>query len=349
MNDKTLHIKWPSIEGFHNVRKTLTHYPELTNGDSKVVYRGKVKLHGCNSAIQFHDGVPYAQSRIQVLGTVEDLEKGNDNAGFRRWMHQYKKALVTKAKKHSALGDKYQFCICGEWAGPGIQKGCAIHKIAKPIFAIFAVITTNAEETNFISEPDEITSALADLLDQIPEMYVLPWETEKITVDWANSVEQLQSVADLFNKEVERVENCDPWVKKTFGIEGTGEGLVYYPVSKRHVSRDDFSNLAFKAKGEKHKVVKAKKSVQVDPEEAASAKAFTELVVTEARLEQGLAEACNNQVEKKNLGKFIGWICKDVQKECQDELEASSLNWKLVVRAVSTKAREWFLLKFESE
>jgi hypothetical protein len=345
------HIKWPSITSFHNVRKTLVKYPELTNGDSRVVYRGKVKLHGSNSSIQFYKGLPYAQSRTQVLGDLKDLSKGNDNAGFRRWAYQYKEVFTTEAKKYLDLGPDYQFCIWGEWVGRGIQKGCAIHQV-NPVFAVFAIMETgvknNEQLTKLITEPSLIKLALKNLLIQIPEIYVLPWEDGEITVDWTDSVEQLQSVVDLFNKEVERVESCDPWVKKTFGIEGTGEGLVYYPVSSRHNSRDDFSNLGFKAKGDKHKVVKTKKAVQVDPEVAASMLAFAEMVCTEARLEQGVTEACSGAYEQKCIGKFIGWVASDIHKECEAELQAAGLKWRSTAKVVVNYARSWYMKKIET-
>lgn len=589
------HVKWPRIVSFHNVRKTVNQYPELTNGDSKVVYRSKIKLHGTNSAIQFHDGVPYAQSRTQVLGSAEDLEKGNDNAGFRRFLHQHKKALVAQAEAFKDTGTT--MTVFGEWAGclehstkilladgttksigkivnnkleaevlsynletqrfepkkiigwlkrndannwltidikrrkrggkehrlvitdnhivfvkrngsiqevpagdlkvgdilltpgkrvsyhqiqfmmgsllgdssfnsyghfvtghseksqkdyldfiqrllkeivsnvtsklsgygssmtqistvyyklpeclrniskinwvsqtpmsglietpiisikkgnpysenwrkarydievednhnfiangmlvhnSGIQKGCAIHKVDKPIFAVFAMIESDTEfegQTRIWTEPSVISLALSFLLDQVPEMHILPWETEEMTVDWTDSTEKLQSVVDVLNKEVERVEACDPWVKKTFGIEGVGEGLVYYPVSSRHNSRDDFSNLGFKAKGDKHRVVKTKKAVQVDPEVAASMLAFADLVCTEARLEQGVTEACNGEYSQKKIGPFIGWVASDIRKECEAELQAAGLKWKPTAKVVTNYARSWYLKKIET-
>jgi hypothetical protein len=35
---------------------------------------------------------------------------------------------------------------------------------------------------------------------------------------------------DEMNKLVEAVDTEDPWVKETFGVTGTGEGVVWYPV-----------------------------------------------------------------------------------------------------------------------
>jgi hypothetical protein len=35
---------------------------------------------------------------------------------------------------------------------------------------------------------------------------------------------------DEMNRLVEAVDTEDPWVKETFGVTGTGEGVVWYPV-----------------------------------------------------------------------------------------------------------------------
>jgi hypothetical protein len=70
-------------------------------------------------------------------------------------------------------------------------------------------------------------------------------------------------------------------------------------------------------------------------------------VLTEARLEQGARAVAGGDLvfEKKNLGAFIGRVCKDVEKETGDELAAANLAWKEVQKAVSDAARVWFLAK----
>lgn len=67
---------------------------------------------------------------------------------------------------------------------------------------------------------------------------------------------QLQAAADAINQMVEEVEKTDPWVKDNFDIEGVGEGLVMYPQVEDIVTRDRYTQLIFKAKGEKHQVVR---------------------------------------------------------------------------------------------
>ena len=323
-------VKWPSIESFHHIRRAVDKYPHILNGESKVIYRPKVKLHGTNSAIQITKDSIYPQSRTTILN------ESHDNAGFAAWINSNKEAIQESTKTLQGL------TIFGEWVGPGVNKGCAIHQINQKILAVFAVIDTTADaDKNFLADPGELNQLLAGLLSSVSDIYILPWYGQAVEVDWALPAEELESVVDSINQEVDKVESCDPWVKNNFSIEGTGEGLVYYPISHAHLGRDMFSTLAFKAKGEKHKVVKTKKAVQLSPEQASSINEFVELTVTPARLEQGLTEV--GERDPKLTGKFIGWVCQDVNKECQAELEASGLDWKNVSKAVANKARQWFL------
>ena len=323
-------ISWPSIEGFHNVRKTTHKYPELLNGNSTVVYRKKCKLHGSNAAIQCHlDGTIVAQSRTQ------ELVNGNDNAGFARWVKETEESW--KAVAENSLGG---FLIYGEYIGNGIQKGVAVCQIPTKSFCVFAACPLDNPEI-LIVEPEELERIVGGILN----VYVIPWHGASFSVDWDMTSEELEPVIEELNQEVLKVEACDPFVKQVFGIEGIGEGLVCFNVSKEHTGRKCFSDLAFKAKGEKHQVVKVKAPVQADPEVANSINEFVDMVLTEARLEQGAVTVNNGSQEfdKKNIGQFLGWISKDVEKETKDELEASELEWKPVAKVLVEKARSWYL------
>lgn len=98
----------------------------------------------------------------------------------------------------------------------------------------------------------------------------------------------------------------------------------------------------FKAKGEKHRVARQKKPAQIDPEVAASSDDFVSMMVTPARLEQGLTEAIGGELLMTRMGKFLQWIAADVRKESVAELEAGGLVWKQVGRAVGVAAKTWF-------
>jgi hypothetical protein len=319
-------VNFPDIEGFHNIVKFTKAYPE--HATRPIAYRGKIKIHGSNAGIRLVGGEVGAQSRTQIV-TPE-----SDNAGFARWVkscESYWKSL--------SIG--LDCTVYGEWCGPGIMKGTAINQIPKKAFVVFAIDlkikVDGEEETVFMSDPVAIEKLLGDRPDDV---YVLPWYGDAFTVDFKNEA-NLRKTADMLNAVVEEIEPCDPWVKKVFGIEGTAEGIVYYPDT---VSRDIVRNFMFKAKGDKHRVVKVKEAVQIDPEIAASVDGFVTMFVTEARLEQGLA-AIGGSLEMKNVGAFLKWMNQDVLKESSAELEASNLTWEQVQKHVTVATRNWFIQK----
>jgi hypothetical protein len=343
-------IAWPEIESFHNVRKYLRIDPQdwwrakqQMHGTSVVEYKCKVKLHGTNSAIQVHtNGDIVCQSRTGII-TPE-----KDNAGFARWV------MENKEPWHEAMG----YIIYGEWCGKGIQKGVALADLPKKVFAVFAARPLpgdilHGDNGPLIIEPYD----LWHLVENIPDTYVLPWYARipmhgmdtrvdcNVPIDWKQTDEELTKHTNLINDWVMDVEANDPWVEATFGIKGTGEGLVFYPVSTPHLGWEMFSTLCFKAKGEAHKNIATAKPAEVNALAAANAASFVEMVLTEARLEQGATVVSPGIFDQKQTGKFVSWCLADVQKECQDELEASQLTWKDVQKSLSEKARQWYLMK----
>lgn len=345
-------LAWPEIEAFHHIRKFLRVDPgewwrakEQLSGTSTVSYRCKVKLHGTNSAIQIHtDGTIVCQSRTNII-TPE-----NDNAGFARW-------VMSNANMwhNSKDGARAQVIVYGEWIGPGIQKNVAVSEISKKCFAVFAARPLDASDNPLDDilwvEPE----VLEGIVQGIPDTYVLPWYSHpvahgydthmyaQVNVDWRQSDEELTKSTAQINDWVMAIEANDPWVKATFNVDGTGEGLVFYPVSEPHLGWENFQNLCFKAKGEKHKNIKTAAPAQVNAEAAASIDAFVDLVLTSARLEQGATAV--GGYDLKLTGKFLTWCLTDVEKECQDELAASNLTWKEVLKPISEKARAWYLVK----
>lgn len=320
------HIAWPSIEGFHNIRKYFKQCPvESAKFDFPVPYSAKVKLHGTNAAVQCHDdGTVVAQSRETLLVA------GADNAGFAKWVESTKEYWQRRAGS----------CFFGEWVGPGIQSGVAVNQLKRKVFAVFAMV--DLETNQYTVSP----TTLQLLCQDIPDVCVLPWTDFHFTINWKTDSDSfLEKITDSINKKVEEIEACDPWVKEVFGIEGVGEGLVFYPQVERHnYDPEVYQNLMFKAKGEKHRVVKAKAAATVNPETAASADAFVDMVVTEARLLQGVEKAAQG-FDKKLTGAFVAWVLADVQKETESELQASGLTWKDVQKLITDKARKWYLAK----
>lgn len=341
-------IAWPEIQLFHNVKKYSASHPEILNNNGEVEYFAKIKLHGQNHAVQCHeDGRIIPQSR-----TVE-LSVDNDNAGFAKWVKSNEVIWQDKLD-----GKRNNVIIYGEWIGKNVQYGVAAGEVQK-CFVVFA-----ARPLNLFGVPmDDYLWVHPEILEQvvvgIPDTYVLPWHSvspmygtdtkiqAKLTINWNDSDQDLERATTLINKWVSEVEVKDPWIESTFGIKGTGEGLVFYPMSDEHCGATNFTNLSFKAKGEKHKLIATSKPAQVNPETAANASAFVELVLTEPRLAQGASAVAltQNTYEMSLLGKFIKWMEEDVKKECQAELTASNLEFKQVQKLLSDKARNWYLTK----
>jgi hypothetical protein len=313
----TTHVAWGSIELLHNCVRTLTHLHEQGEPFPIVEYRAKVKLHGTNCAVQItsHGIVP--QSRNQLLSVEAD------HKGFARWVD------ATAAYWRSLPVGSVVF---GEWCGPGVEKGMAISQAKTKLFAVFAI----QHDDRMLDDPAEIRAQLP--AGEPEQLHVLPWEGEAFTIDFA-SRPRLDEVARELNDRVANVEREDPWCKRVLGISGLGEGLVLYPLGVADAAKR--SVLMFKAKGDKHRTA-GKRAVQVDATAAASIEDFVALVVTDARLHQGVAQV-GGSFDPKQTGAFVAWIAADVKKESVAELEASGLTWAQTERAVQAAARSWYL------
>lgn len=319
-------IRWPSVELFHNLRRSLV----AIEATPTLKYRAKVKLDGTNGAVQiFPSGKVVAQSRSQIITSKED------NAGFAAWVEMHQEAFSACAKDERVT-------LFGEWCGSGIQRRTAISKIDRKIFAVFAVRLGGLQEESvkWVTLPDEILR----YVPEHPDVYVLPFLGSETVLDFADEKGLEEAIASL-NQTVFELENIDPWVKDTFGVEGIGEGLVLYPAPESMVERRSYTDLLFKVKGLKHQVVKNKKPAQIDPEKARSVDEFVSLFVTSNRCEQGVVEGCNRKLEMAQTGNFLKWVCMDVKKESVAELEVAGLTWKEVSKAVGKAAREWYIAK----
>lgn len=320
----TQHVPWGSIELLHNVVRTLTHLNTLGHPFPVVEYRAKVKLHGSNCAIQITDDGVVAQSRTALLSPDADYK------GFAAWTRAHEAYFATLRRG---------LVVFGEWCGPGVEKGMAISRAERKVFAVFAAQL----DGRVAYEP-------AELRDLVPaagapaELHVLPWEGEPIAIDFG-AREMLDAAAAAINERVAAVEREDPWVKQVFGLSGLGEGLVCYPTrvdgGAPALDPERLAQLMWKAKGEKHRTAGTRAAVQVDASVVASVDELVALMVTEARLEQGLAAVGGR--EPRLTGKFVAWIAADVRKESVAELEASGLSWPQVDKAVQARARAWFL------
>ena len=324
MSESTKHIPWGSIELLHNLVATLGHLNGLGQPFPVVEYRAKVKLHGTNCAVQITGSGVIAQSRTALLSPDADYK------GFAVWVAAQRDYF---ARLPSGL------VVFGEWCGPGIEKGMAISQARTKLFAVFAV---RRDDGIIIHEPEQIR-ALLPAANAPEQLHVLPWEGDPITIKFGDRTD-LERAASVLNTRVAAVEREDPWAKSALGISGLGEGLVFYPVSVDGAApaTERLEQLMFKAKGEKHRTAGTKTAVQVDPSVVASVAEFVALMVTDARLRQGLTEACGGARDPKSTRQFLEWVATDVRKESSAELAASGLSWSDVDKAVQARAREWF-------
>lgn len=339
-----VHLPWPNIESLYNIRKHLKNY----DGEKEYEYRAKVKIHGSNGGVQLsptgsNEKTIIAQSRSKIV-TVDD-----DNMGFAKWVLERGDIFLQIRKNADELGITERITIFGEFCGKNIQKDTSISSIEKNIFAIFAIQIGGREFAKLETDPEKIKHIILGqessfTLRQIQEsgVFILPWLGESYKLNFNDST-ALSKQADVINQTVDAVEENDPWVSETFGINGVGEGIVMYPIinGQTLIDRYDYSNLVFKAKGEKHKVVKTKKAVQLDPEVVNNVNEFCDLMVTENRLEQ-IAQRVG-EFDKKLIGQFIKELSIDVKKESNAELEESNLEWKQVTKEVSNRAKKWWL------
>lgn len=301
-------IPWPKIRHFHDVLFNAIKGAEAKGEDPpQLLYRAKVKLDGTNAGVQvWPDGHIVAQSRGVVL------KESHDNYNFRKWVFENEE-YFSSLKRESA-----HITIFGEWCGQGIQKRTAISKIDRKVFAVFAVQT----EGQIIVDPVDIWHCVVPRRSMPHyDIYIIPWALGYYSLNFANSSE-LQEGLERINQLVADIEQCDPWVKQAFGVDGLGEGVVMYPQSEA-MTRDFFSDFVFKAKGEKHRTVCQEKPAQAEPA-TADIIHFAKLVATEPRLEQALTETCIDGVSLKNVGAFLKWVAMDVQKECARELGSKS-------------------------
>lgn len=322
-------VPWTDIALAHNLRKNFLDNPALATAEATARYRAKVKLHGNNMAIQrCADGTLEVQSRNTILTPQADLD------GFAKWVEGHRAEWLAALEPGTI--------VFGEWCGPGIQGGTALNQLPHRVFAVFAAHRGEADP-GLVVEPLALDALLPQVI--LPGLATLPWYGEPIEIDWRASAADLEAMLATVNAAVAEVEACDPWVAATFGVRGTGEGLVYYPQDFER--RDDIYLRMFKAKGAKHREIKAKVPAQVDPAVAASIEAFVDLVLPQARLDHGVAattpDGATPRFDPKRLGAFLQWIGKDVEKETAAELAASGLDAAKVRKAVTDRARGWYL------
>lgn len=329
-------IKFSKIQNFHSVVKYGKEFIF-----EPVKYRGTVKLHGTNSSVICTPEELIPQSRNRQLSL------DSDNAGFASFILEGKESqkavreMEKIVRSHEKLRDDIPLVFYGEWVGPGIQNGMSINNYENKRWVIFAAKVREGESGRYldIASIDKLHQLLWDSKTEIYSIFEAP--TYELEIDFQKQ-ESLEAAVEKYEKLTQEIEDCCPYGKLS-GFEGMGEGIVWIPITKHSGHQSD---LFFKTKGDKHKVVKRaqRNKSPMDPEVIESVEKFIDYAVTENRLLQGIdyLKEMNHQIEIQSMGHFLKWIGKDVQTECRVELQSNDLKWKQVSKSVGNKARDWF-------
>ncbi len=198
-------------------------------------------------------GQIYAQSRNELLWADKT------HYGFRQFVEARQQFFRALVERHVTRVKGQDVIVFGEWCGKGIMQGAAICSLTKNIFAVFAVQIGE----HVIVEPRDLSQFLFDnehqTKDLTHDIYIIPWATEPMRIDFQH-VTQLEHVVQVLTEHVIAIDKTDPWVREEFGIEGVGEGLVWYPVqSSEPATMRVLSDTLFKTKGPSHAMVKHKR------------------------------------------------------------------------------------------
>ncbi|SMO99494.1 RNA ligase [Thalassovita litoralis] len=314
---------FPSIETFahavHNQNKRV-----LTAGVHPVLYGLKIKLHGTNAAVRIDkNGEITAQSRKR------DLTLDFDNYNFCEWVEENRAYFESLAGAEDII-------IYGEWAGPGVQDTDAINKIDRKMFFPFAV----QKDGKLFTDTYIVEAAFDTYLPRPDTIHILP-HLAYIEVDFGR-VQSIQDAVDEVNEIVEQIAIRDPYVFAKFGIEDAGEGVVGCPIYESGVTRQEFGELSFKAKTQHHRGRKAKAAASGRFELTEDARQMALSYITEARLNQGLNEGLNGELDIRRTGDFLKWMGGDIKKESATELEEAGIEWKQIAGVVSRLSAEWY-------
>jgi len=336
------HIKFASIGQYRQIVKEISlrsayiKKDELGNPiyDSTlpkpiIKFKGTVKLHGTNSSLAYNplDGY-WIQSRSNII------TPNKDNAGFAFFAESKKESfmrLFDKIKKHEGtnISPNDTIAIFGEWVGKKIQKNVAISEIEKTFFIFAVKIVPENGEDSYYTECEY-------LRDNENKLYnINDFKTYEIEIDF-NHPELSQTKLCELTSEVEK--QCP--VGKYFGIDGTGEGIVWSASYKGHMIR-------FKVKGDKHAgKSKVKVLKPVDDVRIAKIHKLVNEITPTWRLDQMLVEACDllngGQINRKFLGDYIRLVIRDIIKEEITTISDAGFEPKEINKYISNVAKNYF-------
>lgn len=319
--------KWPSISQYRSVIKLVCENSEYKGvTPPKVVYEGTIKTHGTNAAVY----VDMNTDELRCQSRSRLITPDNDNNGFAFFVHKNEE-IFRQLCELATVAEGTQAIIYGEWCGKGINKGCAIHEEEEKFFVIFGVKQMIDEENRYYEDNMEFMH----LSSEDHRIYnVTKFPTYRVEIDF-NAPHLAQPTLVALTEDVEK--ECP--VGKFFGHSGVGEGIVWKPASAPMGS-----DYWFKVKGEKHSISKVKTLAEVDVTKVANIVEFANIVVTPARVDQGIEylKEMGKPVDRKSTGDFLRWFMNDVIKEELDRMVKSELEPKDIGKQVSQQARVQF-------
>lgn len=304
---------YSSIGQFANFLTTIKESAEYHQVPVPILeMRGTVKLHGSNCAVYMESGELCVQSRNRRLTADDDFNY------FHAFVQQHADYFKDFLKDYPESTTVY-----GEW--------CRDNRAGMGITALGAMFVVFDVELDKEAMPYKLPANDKKIYD------IRDFQQFSLRVDVRDLEAAQQKITEL-TLEVER--ECP--VARQLGSIGLGEGIVWVCVTKD--AKLQTYGQKFKSKGPLHKITN-RKTAEIDVERLASIEEFADLVVTEARLHQGLdyLREFNLSTTMENIGTYLAWFNRDVLKEESKTLEISQLDKKEVLPMVQARAKKFYM------
>lgn len=319
--------RWPKIPSLKNLHKDfLRLHNKYGTPLPNFNFLGSIKLHGMNSAIVYNpDGTMHWQSRNHAI-TLAD-----DKTGFANWY-----TLTVPENQQYTLRQKvvemfleddiidHTITIMGEFAGRGINKNMAIHELEKAFYIFGVSIESPDGIVNWLSFDRVADLSLEDY--RIFNIYHFP--TYFINVDFGN----IDATKEDLDAAVNAVAESCP-VARHFGVNSSGEGIVWLAETDQGPLRFKMVADAFKERISQPKERKAKDATPFQ-------QAVLQFVV-EARMEKVIASMEEEGIETtpKNTKIAMQQMSEDIWvEECLNLIQEFDANFEDVQKVVGRAA-----------
>lgn len=148
---KRAFVRWCDIPGLSPLKTILSKSQDLPN---RIVYRGKIKLHGSNASVMVtKEGTVFAQRRNGIVPSNCQEKDSDSNFGFGPFVYkqrEYWKSIKQRLNCENVV-------VFGEWCGRKIMHGAAVCSLPSRYFAIFSILV---DQKFAISDPTTIAAVL---------------------------------------------------------------------------------------------------------------------------------------------------------------------------------------------